>query len=218
MEQSGETANLAILDGTEAVFIAQVQCHETMRTLVKLEAACRCTRRALARRFSPRYRTSRSTRYSRCGACRASPKTRSWRPRRCGRRCGSSGSGVFRSTTKSMRGSTRCVAATVYDEHAEPLGAISLAGPSSRLSDERIRQLGPLVAHGRRADPHARRQAGRIRTERRVRGRLSGGGLADQRLHLAYRLAQADENRAARQSHARYAARARRAMPRSTAR
>src|ERR1700737_5652638 len=36
MEQSGETANLAILDGTEAVFIAQVQCHEMMRTLVKL--------------------------------------------------------------------------------------------------------------------------------------------------------------------------------------
>ena len=36
MEQSGETANLAILDGTEAVFIAQVQCREMMRTLVKL--------------------------------------------------------------------------------------------------------------------------------------------------------------------------------------
>src|SRR2546421_233269 len=36
MEQSGETANLAILDGTEAVFISQVQCHEMMRTLVKL--------------------------------------------------------------------------------------------------------------------------------------------------------------------------------------
>src|SRR5215813_4695658 len=36
MEQSGETANLAILDGTEAVFIAQVQCHEMMRTIVKL--------------------------------------------------------------------------------------------------------------------------------------------------------------------------------------
>ena len=42
---------------------------------------------------------------------------------------------------------TRCVAASVYDEHAEPLGAISLAGPSSRLSDERIKQLGPAVAH-----------------------------------------------------------------------
>ena len=36
MEQSGETANLAILDGTEAVFIDQVQCRETMRTIVRL--------------------------------------------------------------------------------------------------------------------------------------------------------------------------------------
>ena len=41
---------------------------------------------------------------------------------------------------------TRCVAAPIYDEHAEPLGAISLAGPSSRLPDARIRQLGPLVS------------------------------------------------------------------------
>jgi len=40
----------------------------------------------------------------------------------------------------------RCVAAAVYDEYAEPLGAISLAGPLSRLTDERIRALGPLVA------------------------------------------------------------------------
>ncbi|MHB8496230.1 MAG: IclR family transcriptional regulator domain-containing protein, partial [Casimicrobiaceae bacterium] len=36
MEQAGETTNLAILDGTEAVFIDQVQCRETMRTIVKL--------------------------------------------------------------------------------------------------------------------------------------------------------------------------------------
>ena len=36
VDQSGETANLAVLDGTEAVFIAQVQCREMMRILVKL--------------------------------------------------------------------------------------------------------------------------------------------------------------------------------------
>ena len=36
MEQAGETANLAILDGTEAVFIDQVQCKETMRTIVRI--------------------------------------------------------------------------------------------------------------------------------------------------------------------------------------
>src|SRR5487761_2082773 len=42
---------------------------------------------------------------------------------------------------------TRCVAAPFYDEHAEPLGAISIAGPTSRLPDDRIKQLGPLVSH-----------------------------------------------------------------------
>jgi IclR family transcriptional regulator, acetate operon repressor len=31
MEQSGETANLSIIDGTHVCFIAQVQCHEVMR-------------------------------------------------------------------------------------------------------------------------------------------------------------------------------------------
>ena len=36
MDQSGETVNLAILDGTEAVFVDQVQCREMMRTIVKL--------------------------------------------------------------------------------------------------------------------------------------------------------------------------------------
>jgi IclR family acetate operon transcriptional repressor len=42
---------------------------------------------------------------------------------------------------------TRCVASTIYDEHGETLGAISLAGPVSRLADARIKQLGPVVAH-----------------------------------------------------------------------
>ena len=42
---------------------------------------------------------------------------------------------------------TRCVASPIYDEHAEVLGAISLAGPVSRLPDSRIKQLGPVVAH-----------------------------------------------------------------------
>jgi DNA-binding IclR family transcriptional regulator len=45
----------------------------------------------------------------------------------------------------------RCVAAAVYDEHSEPMGAISLAGPLSRLTDERIpRARSARCAHRRR--------------------------------------------------------------------
>ena len=54
---------------------------------------------------------------------------------------------------------TRCVASPIYDEHAETLGALSLAGPLSRLPDDRIKQLGPLVAHT--AEELTRRLGGR---------------------------------------------------------
>ena len=41
----------------------------------------------------------------------------------------------------------RCVAATIYDEHGEPLAAISISGPSSRILDRRVAELGLMVAH-----------------------------------------------------------------------
>jgi IclR family acetate operon transcriptional repressor len=61
MEQVGETANLAILDGTEAVFIDQVQCRETMRTLVKLRQPRAAACVGVGRPSSRRCPTSRST-------------------------------------------------------------------------------------------------------------------------------------------------------------
>ena len=40
----------------------------------------------------------------------------------------------------------RCVASAIYDEHGEPLAAISTSGPTARISDERLISLGPIVA------------------------------------------------------------------------
>jgi IclR family acetate operon transcriptional repressor len=39
----------------------------------------------------------------------------------------------------------RCVAAAVLDEHSEPIGAISISGPTIRVARERLPQLGSLV-------------------------------------------------------------------------
>ena len=41
----------------------------------------------------------------------------------------------------------RCVAAAIHDEHGEPLASISLSGPSARITDDRIEELGALVVH-----------------------------------------------------------------------
>jgi IclR family acetate operon transcriptional repressor len=147
MGQSGETANLAILDGTDAVFIAQVQCREMMRILVKLGSRAPLHASGVGKaifaalpdeqidaiikvRGLPRITEHTIT----------APETM-WAAVRVIRQRGWSFD-----DEEHMPG-TRCVAAAIFDEHGEPLGAISLAGPASRLPDERIKQLGPVVAH-----------------------------------------------------------------------
>src|SRR5438105_7369008 len=147
MEQAGETANLAILDGTEAVFIAQVQCHEMMRTLVKLGSRVPLHASGVGKAIFAALPDEQIDAILKViGLPRITENTivvpeTMWAALRVIRQRGYS----FDDEEHVL--ATRCVAATVYDEHAEPLGAISLAGPSSRLSDERIRQLGPIVAH-----------------------------------------------------------------------
>jgi IclR family transcriptional regulator, acetate operon repressor len=147
MEQSGETANLGILDGTEAVFIDQVQCREMMRTIVKLGSRVPLHASGVGKAIFaslpdeqidailkvkglPRITDNTIT----------SPETM-WASVRVIRQRGWS----FDDEEHAV--GTRCVASPIYDEHADALGAISLAGPSSRLPDPRIKQLGPLVAH-----------------------------------------------------------------------
>jgi len=147
MEQSGETANLGILDGTEAVFVDQVQCREMMRTIVKLGSRVPLHASGVGKAIFaslpdeqidailkvkglPRITENTIT----------SPETM-WASVRVIRQRGWS----FDDEEHAV--ATRCVAAPIYDEHAETLGAISLAGPSSRLPDARIKQLGPVVAH-----------------------------------------------------------------------
>lgn len=41
----------------------------------------------------------------------------------------------------------RCVASTIFDEHGQPLAAISVAAPVDRIGDLRVAELGQLVSH-----------------------------------------------------------------------
>jgi IclR family transcriptional regulator, acetate operon repressor len=147
MEQSGETANLAILDGTEAVFIDQVQCRETMRTIVRLGSRVPLHASGVGKAIFAALPDEQIDAILKVkGLPRITPTTITspetmWSAMRVIRQRG------YSFDDEEHLPGTRCVAAPFYDEHADVLGAISLAGPISRLPDERIKQLGPLVAH-----------------------------------------------------------------------
>lgn len=44
-----------------------------------------------------------------------------------------------------MEDGVRCIAAPILDSGGQPRGAISVSGPSSRLGDERMREIAPLL-------------------------------------------------------------------------
>ncbi|HXX82406.1 MAG TPA: IclR family transcriptional regulator C-terminal domain-containing protein [Casimicrobiaceae bacterium] len=147
MEQAGETANLAILDGTEAVFVAQVQCHEMMRTLVRLGSRVPLHASGVGKAiFAALPDEQIDALIKVVGLPRITDNTivapeTMWAALRVIRQRG------YSFDDEEHARATRCVGAAIYDEHAEALGAMSVAGPVSRLTDERIRQLGPVVAH-----------------------------------------------------------------------
>jgi IclR family acetate operon transcriptional repressor len=159
MEQSGETANLGILDGTEAVFIDQVQCRETMRTIVKLGSRVPLHASGVGKAIFAALPDEQIDAILKVkGLPRITPTTITspetmWASVRVIRQRG------WSFDDEEHLPGTRCVASPIYDEHGEVLGALSLAGPNSRLPDERIKQLGPLVAHT--AEEVTRRLGGR---------------------------------------------------------
>ena len=104
MEHSGETANLAILDGTEAVFIAQVQCHEMMRILVRLGSRVPLHASGVGKAIFaslPDEQIDAILKVRGLAAYHAAHDRRS--RRRCGRRSRSSAIAAIRSTTRSTR-------------------------------------------------------------------------------------------------------------------
>jgi IclR family transcriptional regulator, acetate operon repressor len=147
MEQAGETANLAILDGSEAVFIDQVQCRETMRTIVRLGSRVPLHASGVGKAIFAALPDDQIEAILKVrGLPRITDNTITsseimWASLRVIRQRG------FSFDDEEHLVGTRCVASPIYDEHADVLGAISLAGPVSRLPDTRIKQLGPLVAH-----------------------------------------------------------------------
>ncbi len=145
MERSGESVNLAILDDGEVVFLAQIQCREMMRMLVRLggrapvhaSGAGKCllaalpdadVRRALARTGLRRYTDNTIDSQAALAADLARVRERG-----------------FAFDNEEHAVGLRCVAATLHDEHGDAVAAISLSGPRARMTDERIHRLGRLV-------------------------------------------------------------------------
>lgn len=145
MERSGETANLAVVESGQAVFVEQVQCRELMRMSAKLGArapmhasgvgkamlAAMDERSATAvlgdkglERYTPHTLTSGAELATELALIRARG---------------------FALDDEEHALGMRCVAATIFDENGQAWAALSLAGPTTRMTAQRVPALGELV-------------------------------------------------------------------------
>jgi IclR family acetate operon transcriptional repressor len=145
MEQSSETVNLAVLDGGEAVFLAQVECRQMMRALappgVRVPLHCSGVGKALLSAL-PEAEVGRILRNH--GLPRLTPRTLTTVARLRADLTQTRESRYAMDDQEHSLG-LRCVAAVILDEHRDPVGAVSLSGPAVRIPDERIAILGDLV-------------------------------------------------------------------------
>ena len=164
MEASGETANLAVMEAGQAVFVEQVQCRELMRMSAKLGAraplhASGVGKAMLAAMDAPAVAAA----LGRQGLVRHTPHTLATRESLAAELTRIRARGYAVDDEEHALG-MRCVAATVFDENGEAWAALSLAGPTTRITGERVSALGALVretaqsmtaALGGRAPGHA---------------------------------------------------------------
>ncbi|MEK9722974.1 MAG: IclR family transcriptional regulator C-terminal domain-containing protein [Rhodospirillaceae bacterium] len=145
MEQSGETTNLAMADRGEIVYLAQVQCHQLMRTLARPGARvamhCSAVGKALLSQMSENdvARVLRNR-----GLPRVTDQTITSMDELCMQLRTARQRGYAMDDEEHSIG-LRCIAAPVFDERGTALAAVSLSGPKVRLPEARVEELATLL-------------------------------------------------------------------------
>src|SRR5262245_7977584 len=145
MEETGETANLGVAEDDFVVFVSQVETHQAIRAFFRPGTR------------SPFHASGiGKANLAHLGAARVE------------RIVGRTGLEAFTERTLSRRGELaadlatirargwsvddeerypgmRCVAAAIFNEFAEPVGGISISGPTVRVTPDRLAAIGPRV-------------------------------------------------------------------------
>ena len=145
MTRCGETANLAVAEEGCVVFVSQVETHEAIRAFFRPgtrspyhasgigkailayldeEQLARVIERSVLQAFTKKTRSTET----RLRADLARIRRRGW------------------SLDDEERfAGMRCVAAPIFNEFGEPVGGVSVSGPSVRVTSAKAREFGPLV-------------------------------------------------------------------------
>jgi len=145
MNESGESVNLAILDGQETIYLSQVESRQMMRALAPPGGRAPLHASGVGKAFlagmppeeaGALVQSLKFDRYTdktiRNGLAMMDDVARA-------RRAG------YAIDDEEHAVGLRCVASPIFNEFAEPVAAVSISGPMARIADADIQRLGVLV-------------------------------------------------------------------------
>jgi IclR family acetate operon transcriptional repressor len=150
MEESGETVNLGVMDEGQAVYLSQVECRQMMRAFARpgSRVPLHCSAIGKAILSATPDKTLSKILHQRGMPC-LTVKTITSPAALRGNLEHIRATGYAVDDEEHAVG-LRCIAAPIFDETGDVIAAISASGPTARISEERMLQLGAMVAQAAR--------------------------------------------------------------------
>jgi len=147
MEDSGETVNLAVLDQSDhqAIIIDQVQCTQLMRMSAPIGGKLPMHASGAGKAFLSQLSEEQVTGLLHRKGLHAYTHATLVSPLHLKEDLALTRKRGYSFDDEEHALGLRCLAACIYDEHREPFAAISISGPISRMTDDRVTELGALV-------------------------------------------------------------------------
>jgi IclR family transcriptional regulator, acetate operon repressor len=145
MDECGETANIAIEDDGDVVFISQVESHAPMRAFFRPGRRGPIHASGIGKAILSTWTDEQiEALLSGKPLQHFTGKTRDSLPKLLGDIAEIRARGWSTDDEEHTLG-MRCVAAPIFDEYGEAVAGISISGPAVRLPDEKIAAIGPLI-------------------------------------------------------------------------
>lgn len=143
--ETGETSNMAILEGDHIVFVSQIECSEVMRMVVQVGSrgpvhAAGVGKSLLSTLPEPYVRQM----IERVGMLRLTDKTITTIDDLLKELALIRQRGYSMDDEEQSRG-LRCIAANIYDQYGDAIAAVSISGPSVRVREDRVDDLAKTV-------------------------------------------------------------------------
>lgn len=145
VERTGETANLAVPDGAEVVFVAQVECSNPVRAFFTAGTRTPMHASGIGKALLAAFgREDAERRLRDAGLARFTPKTLA-APDALFADLDAARERGWSFDDEERHAGMRCVAAPIHDAQGRPIAGVSVSGPSQRFSPDAVGEFGPLV-------------------------------------------------------------------------